>query len=198
MNILTKLFDRSPKIETERLILRRMKVSDAKDMYEYSHLSEVTEYLLWAPHEDLEYTKNYLKQIEAAYKTDDFHDFGVVLKSNNKFIGTCGFSNLDMANFKGEVGYVLNPEYWGMGIAVEAVNAILRLGFDKMGLNRIEAKYMVDNIRSRKVMEKCGMTFEGIARQSMFVKKGFCDIGVCAILAKDYAPKETMEKFTNI
>ena len=198
MNILAKLFDRSPKIETQRLILRQMRVSDAKDMYEYARLPEVSRYLLWAPHDSLDYTKGYLKQVEAAYKTNDFHDFGIILKSNNKFIGTCGFANLDMANFKGEVGYVLNPEYWGMGIAAEAVNAVLRLGFDIMGLNRIEARYMVDNINSRKVMEKCGMNFEGVARQSMFVKNEFCDIGVCAILAKDYSPKERMEKFTNI
>lgn len=198
MNILAKLFDRSPRIETQRLILRQMRVSDAKDMYEYARLPEVSKYLLWAPHDSLDYTKSYLKQVEAAYKSNDFHDFGVILKSNNKLIGTCGFANLDMANFRGEVGYVLNPEYWGMGIAAEAVNAVLRLGFDIMGLNRIEARYMVDNINSRKVMEKCGMTFEGVARQSMFVKNEFCDIGVCAILAKDYSPKERMEKFTNI
>lgn len=198
MKLLTKLFDRGPRIETERVILRHMKVSDAKDMYEYARHPEVTRYLLWAPHESLEYTRNYLSQIEDAYRRNEFHDFAVELKSNGKFIGTCGFADLDMGNFKGEIGYVLNPEYWGMGIACEAVNAILRLGFDRMGLNRIEARYMLGNDRSRRVMEKCGMQFEGIQRQAMFVKKGFCDIGICAILAKDYNPAGTEEKFTNI
>ncbi|MBE6687361.1 MAG: GNAT family N-acetyltransferase [Ruminococcaceae bacterium] len=198
MNILTRLFDRSPRIETERLILRRMKVSDAGDMYEYACLPEVTKYLLWAPHEDLQYTKEYLKQVEAAYKRDEFHDFGIILKSNNKFIGTCGFADIDKANFKGEVGYVLNPEYWGMGIAAEAVNAVLALGFDRMGLNRIEARYMLGNERSRRVMEKCGMSFEGVLRQSIFVKERFCDIGLCSILARDFVPSQSMQKFTNI
>lgn len=198
MNIFTKLFDRSPRIETERLVLRCMKVSDAADMYEYACLDKVTEYLLWAPHDSIDFTKNYLKQVETAYKRGDFYDFGVVLKSNGKFIGTCGFANLDNANFKGEVGYVLNPEYWGKSIACEALEAVLRLGFDRMGLNRIEARYMIGNERSRRVMEKCGMSFEGVARQSMFVKNNFCDIGVCAILSKDYSPKEAMQKFTNI
>ena len=198
MNKIFQFFSRSPMIETDRLILRRMRLKDAGDMYEYASRSQVTEYLLWAPHENLEYTKAYLKQVEAAYKSDEFHDFGIILKENNKFIGTCGFANLDMANFKGEVGYVLNPEYWGKGIACEALEAVLQLGFDRMGLNRIEARYMVGNERSLRVMEKCNMSFEGIYRQSMFVKKCFCDIGICAILAKDYVPKGTTQKFTNI
>ncbi|MBE6572810.1 MAG: GNAT family N-acetyltransferase [Ruminococcaceae bacterium] len=198
MKLLSKLFDRTPKIETERLILRHMRVSDASDMYEYACLPEVTRYLLWSPHESLGYTRDFLSQIEEAYKKNEFHDFGIILKENRKFIGTCGFAELDMANFKGEVGYVLNPDYWGRGIACEAVNAVLRLGFDRMGLNRIEARYMLGNDRSRRVMERCGMQFEGIQRQAMFVKKGFCDIGICAILARDYAPTGTEEKFTNI
>lgn len=198
MKLFDKIFKRGPVIETKRLILRQMRVSDARDMYEYARLPEVTRYLLWAPHESLAYTESYLRQVENAYSRDEFHDYGVILKKNGKFIGTCGFANLDMANFKGEIGYVLNPDYWGMGIAAEAVNAVLCLGFDRMGLNRIEARYMAGNENSRRVMEKCSMTFEGIQRQSLFVKDRFCDIGVCAILAKDFIPAQTVEKFTNI
>ena len=199
MNFITSLFMRSPQIETERLILRRMRISDAPDMFEYACRDEVTKYLLWAPHEDAAYTRRYLKQVEASYKKGDFHDFGIEFKENRKFIGTCGFASLDLPNSKGEIGYVLNPDYWGKGIAAEAVRAVIRFGFENMSLNRIEARYMLGNERSRKVMEKCGMTFEGVNRQLLFVKDGYCDIGVYSILASEYKQADAkLQKFTNI
>ena len=191
------IFDRSPKIETERLILRRMKVSDARDMYDYARRAEVTKYLLWAPHESLEYTRSYLKQVERCYRQGTFHDFGVVLKENNRLIGTCGFARIDEANSTAEAGYVLNPDHWGKGIATEALSAVIAFGFEKRGFNRIESRYMVDNQTSRRVMEKSGMTFEGIHRQSIFVRDGYEDIGICAILKQDYTPFSGV-KFTNI
>lgn len=191
------IFDRSPKIETERLILRHMKVSDARDMYDYARRPQVTRYLLWAPHDSLDYTRSYLKQVERCYRQGTFHDFGVILKENNRLIGTCGFARIDEANSTAEAGYVLNPDYWGKGIATEALSAVIALGFEKRGFNRIESRYMVDNQASRRVMEKSGMSFEGIHRQMIFVRDGYEDIGICAILKQDYTPYKDV-KFTNI
>ncbi|MBQ4601458.1 MAG: GNAT family N-acetyltransferase [Clostridia bacterium] len=194
---LFNIFDRSPQIETDRLILRHMKPSDARDMYDYAHRPEVTKYLLWAPHDSLEYTRTYLKQVERCYRQGTFHDFGVILKEDNRFIGTCGFARIDEANATAEAGYVLNPEYWGKGLATEALCAVIAFGFEKRGFNRIESRYMVDNHASRRVMEKSGMSFEGVLRQSIFVKDGYEDIGICAILKQDYTPVIGV-KFTNI
>lgn len=194
---LFNIFDRSPKIETERLILRRMKPSDAQDMYDYARRPEVTKYLLWAPHESLEYTRSYLKQAQQCYRQGTFHDFGVIFKEDNRFIGTCGFARIDEANATAEAGYVLNPDYWGRGIATEALCAVIALGFEKKGFNRIESRYMVDNHASRRVMEKSGMSFEGILRQSVFVKDGYEDIGVCSVLRCSYQTTGSV-KFTNI
>ena len=194
---LFNILDRSPKIETERLILRHMKVSDARDMYDYARRPQVTRYLLWAPHDSLDYTRSYLKQVERCYRQGTFHDFGVILKENNRLIGTCGFARIDEANSTAEAGYVLNPDYWGKGIATEALSAVIALGFEKRGFNRIESRYMVDNQASRRVMEKSGMSFEGIHRQMIFVRDGYEDIGICAILKQDYTPYKDV-KFTNI
>ncbi len=186
MKLLNKLLNKSPIIETKRLIIREMKVSDYKDMYEYACREEVSRYLLWAPHPDRDYTKQYLKRIESLYRRGEFHDYGVVFKENGKFIGTCGFAAIDRANNSAEAGYVLNPDYWNMGIATEALSALIGYGFDRYDFNRIEARYMVENTASRRVMEKCGMTFEGIHRGSLNVREKYRDIGYCAILQKDY------------
>ena len=63
-NELQKIFSDMPQLYTDRLILRRMTKRDAADMYEYSRLSEVTEYLLWHPHSSIDHTKTYLSYLE--------------------------------------------------------------------------------------------------------------------------------------
>lgn len=185
-NKLLKIFTKIPTLETSRLIMRRLRVSDYLDMYEYSHLESVTEYLLWYPHKDEDYTYRYLEHVQSEYRSGDFYDWAVIYKDNDKMIGTCGFTSFDMPNNTAEIGYVINPEYWGLGIAPEAVTAVLEYGFVNLKLHRIEARYIIGNGRSRRVMEKCGMTFEGINRAAVFNKNEYKDIGVCAILSREY------------
>ena len=184
-----KIFGRIPTIETERLILRKMKPSDSRDMYEYSRLPEVTRYLLWEPHTNPSQTLDYLEYLQTRYRVGDFYDWAVVEKSRGKMIGTCGFTSLDFSNNAAEVGYVLNPAFWGKGLAPEALMRVMRFGFMELNVHRIEAKYMVENARSRRVMEKCGMTFEGVRRSSMYVKGRYRDIGICSILSDEYIRK---------
>ena len=173
-------------IETPRLRLRKMSRRDKNDMYEYASRDSVTKYLLWRTHPDIEHTKRYLDYITTLYKSGDFFDFAVEYRENSKMIGTCGFASIDAANNSAEVGYVLSPDYWGQGIATEALTALLRFAFCDMKLNRVEARYMTENIASRRVMEKCGMTFEGVMRKKLLVKGSYRDIGVCSILSEEY------------
>lgn len=170
-----------PVLRTERLLLRRLEPSDARDMYEYARLPEVTEYLLWSPHLSEEQTYQYLRQLRELYRGGTFCDWAVTLAESGKMIGTCGYTTYDTEHRRAEVGYVLNPRYWGQGIATEAVKAAVAFAFDELEMNRVEAHYIVGNDASRRVMEKCGMTFEGILRQYMCVKGHYRDIGVCAV-----------------
>lgn len=200
-----RIFRDPPIIDTPRLTLRRMLKSDAKDMYEYASQSRVTRYLLWREHDDLTYTTRYLSYLQSRYRQGEFHDWAIVLREGSaepnpiasvffdkaelvrgKMIGTCGFTRFMPENHAAEIGYVVNPAYWGQGIAPEAVRAVLKFGFTELHLHRIEARYMVGNKASRRVMEKVGMTFEGVARESMFVKGAFVSIGTCAILREEF------------
>ncbi len=185
-----KLFSAIPELHTERLLLRPMRVGDCFDMNEYARRADVTRYLTWNPHPSVDYTKEYLQYISGHYKLGDFYDWAVVLVSENKMIGTCGFTRFSFPNDSAEVGYVINPVYRGRGIATEALRRVMRFGFDTIGLHRIEAKYIVGNDSSRRVMEKVGMKFEGIARESMKIKECYRDIGICAVLASDFHREE--------
>lgn len=184
--IIYKIFSNMPVLETDRLILRKIKLDDIDDMYEYASDASVTKYLTWYPHDSKAYTFEYVSYLQGRYKVGDFFDWAVTLKSNGKMIGTCGFTRFDFFNDSAEIGYALNPKYHGRGIATEAVARVIEFGFKNLGLNRLECRYMVENIASRRVMEKNGMIFEGVRRQGVLVKGIYRDVGVCAILKSDY------------
>lgn len=168
--------------ETEKLILRRITKKDAEDMYEYAKNPEVSKFLTWSPHESLFYTKGYIKFLQKKYRSGEYHDWGIEFKENSKFIGTCGFSTFDPDNLKAEIGYVLNPDYHGMGIATEAVKAVIEYSFDNLGLHRLEARTVEENTASEKVLEKCGFTLEGTFKDELFLKGEFKSIRHYAIL----------------
>lgn len=186
VNPLSEIFAEIPRLETERLILRRIMPDDAQDMYQYSCRSEVTRYLLWEPHPDAAYTARYLNSVQEKYQTGEFCDWAIELRADHRMIGTCGFTSVDSSNNSAEVGYVVNPQYWGMGIAPEALDRVLAFGFDNMRLHRIEAQYLIGNDRSRRVMEKCGMRYEGVRRHGILQRGVYRDVGVCAILHDEY------------
>lgn len=207
-----RVFANPPRIETPRLLLRKITLGDYMDMYDYARDPEVPRYLIWDPHPNADYTYRYVKTLDKQYKAGEFFDWGVCIKTggssentgdfrikrifltrksggrtpNTRFIGTCGFTSFDFNNLSAEIGYVFHRDMWGQGIAGEAVSAVMDFGFRKIGLNRIEARYMVENQNSRRVMEKCGMSFEGIHRRSMLIKGEFRDIGVFSILRDEY------------
>jgi len=192
-----RIFSHMPELQTERLLLRRMRVTDAEDMYDYARRADVTRYLLWSPHPDIGHTRDYLQYIATRYAAGSFYDWAVVLKENGRMIGTCGFTTIDCPHDAAEIGYVLNPDYHGLGIAPEAVEAVLAFGFENLFLHRIEARFMEGNEASLRVMEKVGMRFEGYRRESMLVKGRYRTIGHCSILSDEYAARKA-EKRENL
>ena len=182
----SRFFRDPPELTTKRLVLRRLLKTDYRDMYEYACDQEVTRYLTWEAHPDPHYTLRYLSYIVPKYRSGEFHDWAVISKETHKMIGTCGFTSFSYAHNSAEIGYVLNREYWGHGLACEAIKAVMRIGFMELNLHRIEAKYMIENAQSRRVMEKCGMHFEGYQRESMHIKGNYCDIGYAAILRGEW------------
>lgn len=190
-----KIFVNIPRIETERLVLRKIKISDLDSVYKYASDPMVPKYLLWSPHSSIYFTKAYLREVQKHYKKQNFFDWGVTLKGENKIIGTCGFSSFNIQHNTGELGYVLGSEYWGRGIAAEAASAVIDFGFKVLNLHRIEANLMIENTQSKRVLEKCGMKFEGIKRGGVFAKGGYRDLCIFSIVREEY---ETNAKKTYI
>lgn len=184
-----RTFSKMPVLQTERLTLRKLTPRDAQDMFDYAHRADVTRYLTWSPHPDVRYSREYLEYLQGRYAGGMYYDWGVIDRSTGKMIGTCGFTSFNCTHDKAEIGYVLHPDYWGKGLAAEAVKKILDFGFEKLRLHRIEAKFMKENARSLRVMEKVGMTFEGYEREAMLIKGTYVTVGTCAILKDEWEKK---------
>ena len=185
-NNITEIFRNPPVLISERLILRKIERRDAEDMFEYASLPETTEFLTWDPHSDLNFTRKYVTFVGTQYKNCNFYDWAVCLKDSGKMIGTCGFTKLDAKNMCGEIGYVISPKYRGNGYAAEAARKVLEFGFEDLALHRIEARYMVENLASKRVMDKLKMKLEGVHRDCLLLQSKYVSVGVCAILRDEY------------
>ncbi len=186
---LHQIFTNPPTLFTERLILRKICVADADDMFAYSSSEELTRYLLWDAHPDALYTEHYIRYLQERYAVGDFYDFAVTLKETGRMIGTVGFTSFDLPNRSAEIGYVISPEYQNKGYATESVMKILSFGFEACELERISAVCMKGNLASLRIMEKCGLKREGLLRSAVFAKGKMRDVHLAAITKNDYFNK---------
>lgn len=174
-------------IETKRLILRPFIASDAENMFKnWTNDPEVTKYLSWTPHENLNVTKLCLDTWTKAYESEENYHWAITLKENpNEVIGSIGTVFVDNYLEQAHIGYCLSKKYWSKGIVSEALESILSYLF-QCGFTRIVAIHSVLNPASGQVMKKCGMKFEGILRKAEKDNTGeFCDIAQYAILKTD-------------
>ncbi|MCX7877052.1 MAG: GNAT family N-acetyltransferase [Ignavibacteria bacterium] len=181
-----EIFRNLPALETERLRLRKLSLRDATDIYEYASSPEVSEHVSWEYHRDISDSVRFLRTIVQQYESGLPSPWGIVLKNERKLIGTIGFHTYSPENFYGEIGYALSNRYWNNGYMTEAFKEVLRFGFEVLKLNRIEATCKPMNIRSERVMIKCGLKFEGLLRQRLFTKNSFHDLKIFSILKSEY------------
>lgn len=181
-----KVFENLPRIETERLILRPVEDKDWKAVFEYASDPETAEYTSWEAHKYPEESKQHVAFIRKRYKANKPSNWAIVRKSDNKMIGMCGYVSEYRAHKLGEMGYVIRKDCRNMGYATEAAKKAVEFGFKELGYNRIEAYCDAENTASAKVLEKCGMKFEGTFRQSVWKGGRFRDKMCFAVLAEEY------------
>ncbi|WP_430787242.1 GNAT family N-acetyltransferase [Virgibacillus flavescens] len=175
-----------PTLETERIILRKITMDDAQDLFEYASEAVVSRYVPWEAHNSIEDSRAFLEYITTAYEQNKKLTWAIELKTENKMIGTIDFVNWIPKHFKAEITYVLSHKYWGRGLTQEAAKELLKYGFESMQLNRVEAPIMVGNIQSQRVLEKLGMKYEGLARESFVMNGEFLDLAMYSILKDEF------------
>jgi len=182
-----KIFGDFPILETERLKLRKITLEDVEELYSYGSDEEVSRYVTWNTHITLLDTKEFVEFVLSQYENKKVAPWGIEYKENGRFIGTIDFVSWQSKHNVAEIGYVLSRNYWRKGIATEAANEVIKFGFNKMDLIRIQARCFLENIGSARVMEKTGMSFEGIIRKGMFVKGKHRDLKMYSILKEEFS-----------
>ena len=179
------VFGNLPTLETERLILRKITMEDSADIHRYASNPDVSKYVFWEAHNSLGATEDYIGFILDLYANGKLAPWGIQNKEDGKLIGTVDFVNWQPQHRTAEIGYALSKEYWGRGMATEATKELIKFGFNSMDLVRIQAKCLVENAGSERVMEKAGMAFEGILRKFIFIKGSHYDVKMYSIIKED-------------
>ena len=181
-------------IETERLTLRPFKVGDAGDMYRnWASDPEVTRYVTWLPHESEKVSEGVVEGWANGSENEKFYQWAIVLKSIGQVIGTISLLDVDDYFMCCEAGYAIGRAWWGQGITLEALRAVLHFGIHEVGFMRIQARHDIRNVNSGKVMKKAGMTFEGLMRKAVCNGKGeFADVYMYSFVRGDSENSEKM------
>ena len=148
--------------ETERLVLRPPRLDDARAMFEgWTQDQEVTRYLTWRPHERIEQTQEFVQECIRAWQGETRFPYVITLKGTGEVIGII---DPRIEGPKVGIGYGTARAHWGKGYVPEATRAIIEWAFQQPSIYRVYATTDVDNVASRRVMEKVGMQCEGILR----------------------------------
>lgn len=147
-------------LRTKRLFLRPFCEADFEAVHAYASVLENIAYMDWGPNTP-EDTRGFLRScMQADQMTPQTeYNFAVVRNCSDQLIGGCSLT-LDEARRQGELGWTLHRDFWRRGYMPEAGEALLRFGFEELGLHRISARCRADNYGSYRVMEQCGMRRE--------------------------------------
>ena len=170
-------------LATKRLILREFQENDWPDVLAYQTNPLYLRYYDWAertPEDAQKFVQMFIAQQQEHPRTK--FQLALVLKSNNQLVGNCGIRMESADAHEADIGFELALQYWGHGYATEAARAMLHFGFTELGLHRIWARCIADNVGSIRVLEKLGMQLEGRLREKEHFKGQWWDRLIFAIL----------------
>jgi len=148
-------------LETNRLILRELKLSDAEAFFAMDSNPNVHSYLWNKPVQKMEETIEVIAFVRKQYVDNGIGRFAMISKETNEFVGWAGLKfNTEAVNNKVnfyDIGYRLDQKFWGRGYASEATFAWLKYAFETMNIKTMEAAAHIDNIASNKILQKIGM-----------------------------------------
>ncbi|OEH94158.1 GNAT family N-acetyltransferase [Bacillus solimangrovi] len=170
---------------TERLHLRKMNVSDSRNLFHIWSDPDVTKFMNINSLTEESQALEIIELLDKLDKDNKATRYTIIEQDTKKIIGTCGFNFLDFEHSKTELGYDIAKSAWGNGYAPEAIRSLLDHAFNNLGLNRVEAKVEPANINSIKVLQKLNFTFEGTLRQYEKSKGKFVDINMYSLLKDD-------------
>ncbi|MBP5639562.1 MAG: GNAT family N-acetyltransferase [Victivallales bacterium] len=164
-------------LRTKRLVLRQWYLSDTDDLFEYARNPLVGPSAGWSPHHSRADSEELIKKV---FQQEYFH-WAIVLPAAGKVIGSINLTK-DIKRNNAQaltLGYSMHPDFWGNGYMTEAAKAVISFGFESLNTVLISVYHYPDNLRSKRVIEKCGFTFEGTLRLCSHLFNGKVHDNLC-------------------
>ena len=175
-----------PNLETHRLNLRRLISNDVSEILALRSNPEIMKFiprpLITTKEEALEF----ISVMDANVNNNILLNWAITTKEEDKLIGMIGFYRMKPENYRAEVGYILSADFHGQGIITEALERVIKFGFEEMKLNSIEAVIDPENYSSEKVLLKNNFVKEGHFKEHTFFEGKFLDSVFYSLLKKNY------------
>ena len=178
-------FDNFPEIESERLIFKNFTIADATDGLSIRSDERVMKYMDTETPKTVNEFEKRIELYHTSFEEKKGITWAIVEKVSNKIIGDFGFWKIDVKHHRGEIGYVLHPEYWGKGYMKETMRALLEVGFNQLNLHSIEANVNPKNESSKKLLLNMGFKQEAYFRENYFFEGKYLDSVIYSLLESD-------------
>ena len=170
-------------LTTERLLLREFVEDDWPAVLAYQSDPRYLRFYHWT-HRTPEDVRAFVQRFVDSQREQPRRKFqlAITVPAEGRLIGNCGIRMQTAGAAEAEIGYELAPERWGRGYATEAARAMLRFGFTELGLHRVHAHCIAENLASARVLEKIGMRREGQLRENKWMQGRWWDTLVYGML----------------
>jgi len=173
-------------LKTERLVLREFVPGDWRAVHAYQSDPRYQRYYPRRDRSEADTRAFVQRQVDRQSESPRYKfQMAIMLPHNDTLVGNCGVRLDEPGALVGDLGYELNPAHWGQGYATEAARAMLAFGFDTLGLHRVWAECVADNVASRRVLEKLGMILEGRLRENQYIDDRWHDTLIYAVLEQE-------------
>jgi|tagenome__1003787_1003787.scaffolds.fasta_scaffold20952701_3 ribosomal-protein-alanine N-acetyltransferase len=153
-----------PLLQTHRLTLRPLNISDAPALFEARNDPEVMRYWDWPPQATVDDVSRIIADHGKAIARGNVLWWAIALSPDGLAIGECDISEIDLHNRRAEIGFLFRQASWGKGYAKEAMKCIIAHAFGPLDLERLSARIHAGNARARRLLEKLGFSYEGMLR----------------------------------
>jgi [ribosomal protein S5]-alanine N-acetyltransferase len=180
------VFSDPPVLRTERLVLRQITEADGEGLFAIFADDLVTEHYAWDTFTDVGQGHALAARTAEQFQRREAIRWGLVQPGLPRIIGTCGYTRWNQENQFAVLGYDLARPYWHRGLMSEAVAAILRFGFERMALHRVEATVLTGNTASAALLGRAGFQLEGVLRGRALQREIFRDMWMFGITRDDW------------
>ncbi len=176
-----------PALTTKRLVLRKLNADDAHQFFNLRSNDQVMKHIGKNPMTSMNEAHDFIKMINDLLESNSGITWAIALKEEPaNLIGTIGIWRLIKEHYRGEIGYMLLPQYWRKGLTKEAILKVINYGFNELKLHSIEGHITPLNIVSAKILESTGFVREAYFKEDFFFNGKFEDTAIYSLLSRNF------------